>query len=158
MSTQSAYGELNATQAAGFWRRLAAYIVDSVLISVIGGAIGGIIAGIVHSSNAQVFTALVSLIFGLVYFGQLWSRDGQSLGYRLLRIRLVRTNGERVSFGFGMARFLLIYVSIALFLVPAIISAFMIGMGPRKQAIHDAILGTLVVPVEAGIAHNGVGR
>lgn len=158
MSTQSVYGEVNATQAAGFWRRFAAYIVDSILISVIGGVIGGIIAGIVHSSNTQVFTVLVSLMFGLVYFGQFWSRDGQSLGYRLLRIRLVRANGERVSFGFGMVRFLLIYMSIALFLVPAIISACMIAVSGRKQAIHDTILGTLVVPVEAGAGHDGVGH
>ena len=51
-----------------------------------------------------------------------------------------------MSFGLAVARFLLIYVSILLLLIPAIISAFMVGLGSRKQGIHDAILGTMVVP------------
>ncbi len=50
-----------------------------------------------------------------------------------------------MSFGLGLVRYLLIYLSFALCLIPAIISAFMIGLGQRKQAIHDLIAGTLVV-------------
>jgi uncharacterized RDD family membrane protein YckC len=44
-----------------------------------------------------------------------------------------------------MLRYLLIYLSFAICLIPAIISAFMIGLGQRKQGIHDLIVGTLVV-------------
>jgi uncharacterized RDD family membrane protein YckC len=149
MSSTYAYdaapGGVSAIQVAGFWRRFVAYILDSILVSVVGGVIGNLIAAVVHASGTTVVAPLTTLVFGLVYFGILWSRDGQSFGYRLLGIRLIRGSGEPISFGFGMLRFLLIYLSILLLLVPAIISAFMVGLGSRKRALHDVMMNTQVV-------------
>ncbi len=88
---------------------------------------------------------MVGLVLGLLYFGYMWSLNGQTLGYMALGLRLVRADGQPVSFGLGLVRYLLIYLSFAICLVPAIISAFMIGLGQRKQGIHDLIVGTYVV-------------
>ncbi|MDQ6880244.1 MAG: hypothetical protein M3082_21575 [Candidatus Dormibacteraeota bacterium] len=43
-------------------------------------------------------------------------------------------------------RYFLIGLSFALCLIPAIVGAFMVGLGQRKQAIHDLIVDTLVGP------------
>ena len=114
------------------------------------GIIGSIIGAIVHASvgdttGTTARSGLISLIVGLIYFGYLWGRNGQTLGYLALGLRLVRVDGQPVSYGLGAVRYLLIYLSFALCLIPAIISAFMIGLGQRKQAIHDLIVSTLVV-------------
>jgi len=135
---------------AGFWRRLVAYIIDVIVIAVVSGIIESIIAGIIRASTTDVTGisvrgGLITLIVGLLYFGYLWSRNGQSIGYMALGIRLIRTSGAPVSFGLALVRYLLIYLSFGLCAIPAIISAFMIGLGSQKQGIHDAIVGTLVV-------------
>ena len=135
---------------AGFWRRLVAYIIDVIVIAVISGIIESIIGGIIRASTTDVTGisvrgGLITLIVGLLYFGYLWSRNGQSIGYMALGIRLIRTSGAPVSFGLALVRYLLIYLSFGLCAIPAIISAFMIGLGSQKQGIHDAIVGTLVV-------------
>ena len=135
---------------AGFWRRLLAYIIDAIVVGVISGVIESIIAAVMRASTTDVTgistrSGLITLIVGALYFGYLWSRNGQSIGYMALGIRLIRTTSTPVSFGLAVIRYVLIYLSFALCLIPAIISAFMIGLGRQKQGIHDAIVGTLVV-------------
>jgi uncharacterized RDD family membrane protein YckC len=144
------YGAQATTQLAGFWRRFVAYIIDAIIFGIVAGIIELIIAAIVRTSGADtagttVRGGIVSLIVGLLYFGYLWSRNGQTIGYMALGLRLVRADGQPVTFVVGMLRYLLIYLSFAICLIPAIISAFMIGLGQRKQGIHDLIVGTLVV-------------
>ena len=137
-------------QLAGFWRRFVAYIVDAIVGSIVTLVVDAI--PIVHGYGVDAFGAsvresLVGLVVGFVYFSYLWSRNGQTLGYMVVGVRLVRTDGQPVTFLLAMARYLLIYLSFAICLVPAIISAFMIGLDQRKQGIHDLIVGTLVVRV-----------
>lgn len=143
-------GAVTAMHLAGFWRRLLAYIIDVIVVGVISGVIESIIAAVMRASTTDVTgistrSGLITLIVGALYFGYLWSRNGQSIGYMALGIRLTRTTSTPVSFGLAVVRYLLIYLSFALCLIPAIISAFMIGLGRQKQGIHDAIVGTLVV-------------
>ncbi|HKA50242.1 MAG TPA: RDD family protein [Candidatus Dormibacteraeota bacterium] len=143
-------GPVTAMHLAGFWRRLLAYVIDAVVIGVVSGAIVSVITTIIRASTTDYAgvgtrSGLISLIVGLLYFGYLWSRNGQSIGYMALGMRLIRTTGAPVSFGLAAGRYLLIYLSFALCLIPAIISAFMIGLGSQKQAIHDAMVGTLVI-------------
>ena len=146
------YAAQVTTQLGGFWRRLVAYIIDGVIVAVAAGIIETIINAVIRASAGDVAGAgvrggLVTLVVGLIYFGYLWSRNGQTIGYMALGMRLVRADGQPVSFVLAALRYLLIYLSFAICLIPAIISAFMIGLGGRKQAIHDLICGTLVVRV-----------
>jgi len=140
---------VTATNLAGFWRRFVAYIIDVILVGVIAGIVESIIAAIVRASTdvtgVSVREGVVGLIVGILYFGYLWSRNGQTLGYMALGVRLIRSSGEPVSFVFAAVRYVLIYLSFALCLIPAVVSAFMIGLSEQKQGIHDAIMGTYVV-------------
>jgi uncharacterized RDD family membrane protein YckC len=148
---QPPYGtaSLATGQLSGFGRRFVAYILDGLVVGVAGSIIDAIIAAIVRGSfndtGGYARNGIVSLILGVLYFGYFWSRNGQTLGYMALGLRLVRADGAPVSFGLGAIRYVLIYLSFAVCLIPAIVSAFMVGLGSRKQAIHDMIVGTLVV-------------
>lgn len=143
-------GSVAATQLAGFWRRFAAYIIDALIVGVSGSIVQSILAAIIGASGSDMAGTtwrggLISLFLGLVYFGYLWARNGQSLGYMALGLRLVKTDGSPVSFGLGMFRYLVIYLSFLVCAVPALISAFMIGMSEQKQGLHDRVAGTIVV-------------
>ncbi len=144
------YGVQATTALASFWRRFGAYVIDAIILGVIGAVIQAIIGAIAQASTTDttgvsVRGGLVALVLYLIYFGYLWSRNGQSIGDMALGIRVVRTDGSLLSIGVALARALLVYLSFALCLIPAIISAIMIGAGERKQAIHDVMCGTLVV-------------
>lgn len=139
-----------STVLAGFWRRFGAYVIDAIIVGVVGAIIQAILGAIIQASTTDtagvtVRGGLIGLVLELIYFGYLWSRNGQTIGYMALGIRLARTDGGPITLGVAVLRAFLIYLSFAICLVPAIISAFMIGMGQRKQAIHDLIAGTVVV-------------
>ncbi|HXM54442.1 MAG TPA: RDD family protein [Candidatus Dormibacteraeota bacterium] len=138
------------TELSGFWRRFGAYIIDAIIVGVIGAVIQAIVGAIVQPSTTDttgvtIRSGLIGLVVELIYFGYLWSRNGQTIGYMALGIRVVRAEGGPVTLGVAVLRAFLIYLSFAICLVPAIISAFMIGLGQRKQAIHDLLVGTVVV-------------
>ncbi len=137
-----------ATQLAGFWTRFLAYLIDAVILGVASSivlAVIGVIVAASDSTAAVLRGGLIGLILGELYFGYLWSRDGQSIGYKVVGIRVVRVGGGPVSFGLAALRYLAIHLSLIVCWVPAIISAFMIGLGERKQGIHDLMVGTQVV-------------
>ena len=62
-----------------------------------------------------------------------------------LGLRVGRTDGSQIGFGRGVARALALWLSFAIIIIPAIISAFTVGLGSRKQALHDMVVDTQVV-------------
>ncbi|MBO0684391.1 MAG: RDD family protein [Candidatus Dormibacteraeota bacterium] len=134
---------------AGFWRRLLAVIIDGIILGVVVQIINGIIAaasgGMINDGAGYTRGTLFELVLGILYFGYMWSQYGKTLGYMALGIRLVREDGAPVSFVLGAGRWVMIWLSFQLCVIPAIVSAFMIGFGQQKKAIHDYIVGTLVV-------------
>lgn len=135
-------------ELAGFWRRLVALIVDSVLLGVAATLVSAGIDALTHvtsTGGSGGIRGTVEFILGLIYFGWLWSAHGQTLGYMLMGIRLTRSDGGQIGVGRALLRFIAIELSFALCLVPAVVSAFMVGLGERKQAIHDLLMDTVVV-------------
>ncbi len=75
------------TQLAGFWRRFLAYIIDAIIVGVVSGIVEAIIRAAVHASGADttgitVRGSVVGLVLGLLYFGYMWSLNGQTLTWR----------------------------------------------------------------------------
>lgn len=133
---------------AGFWRRLVALIVDSVLLGIVAGIVSALIeaaANVTGTSGTSSIRGSIEFILGLVYFGWMWSARGQTLGYMLMGLRLTRSDGSRIGVGRALIRYILIELSFGLCLIPAIVSAFMVGFGQRKQAIHDLMVDTVVI-------------
>ena len=102
------------TEFAGFGARFVAWLLDSFLMGILAGIFACCAAFIIATADAaesdlitilSVATAFVIFIivmaFQFVYFGYFWSRDGQSLGMKLLNIKVVRQDGEPISFWRG---------------------------------------------------------
>lgn len=136
---------------AGFWKRVAAILIDTVLTMLVGGLIGAMI-GLVIAVSAKgvdiqsaamegVFN-LIGLVIGWVYFASMESSSYQAtLGKMALGIRVCDLDGNRVSFGRASGRHFAKILSAVLLLVGYVMAAFT----AKKQGLHDMIASTLVI-------------
>ena len=150
---------------AGFWKRAAAYIIDSFIAGFVSGIIGGLIGGVLGATlltsgglagnegtlmGIQLLGNLIGMLLGVAYFaGMHASSSMATLGKMAVGIKVVRSNGERISFLRGTGRYLALFVST----LTLGIGFFMAGFTERKRALHDMLCDTLVVDKWAFTAH-----
>jgi uncharacterized RDD family membrane protein YckC len=136
------------TLYAGFWRRVAAVIIDGLLLSVVtvpltlglGG--GDTYAEAARSSAASSISAVVSWL----YYALMESSAKQAtVGKMALGIIVTDLEGRRIGFGKATGRYF-----------AKILSALILGIGflmvaftQRKQGLHDMLAGTLVIRGQA---------
>ena len=90
---------------AGFWRRLVALLLDLLLLGTIGAVMGFVAFDVLAELGA--FGRVVGFLGALAYFGLLNSRigGGQTLGKRLLGIRVVDGGGALLSLPRSLLRY-----------------------------------------------------
>ena len=147
---------------AGFWKRLAASLLDGAILGIVQSLlaiIGGMILGfsfemwVAEESNGffqmvpvigSVFAGLglVSLVATWLYYALFESSELQATpGKLVLGILVTDEAGNRINFGRASARYFGKIIS-ALILM---IGYMMAGFTEKKQALHDIIAATLVV-------------
>ena len=119
-------------------RRVMAAIVD--LLIVAAGAVVILVAGDSLSGDRPGALAAVIIGWALYYFFALESGEGQTLGKRLMKIRVVRADGRPAGMGEIAVRTILRVIDN--YLVGMIV---MIATGERRQRIGDLAAGTIVV-------------
>lgn len=137
---------------AGFWKRVAAYIIDCFAIGIplaIVLAIIGAIFGINNSfgrglaSGNPGLTLLSYLLTGLVFA---WFHSNASMmatpGKLAIGIKVTRSDGETISFLRGFARY---WAYLILGIITLCIGLVIAGFTERKQALHDMVCDTIVV-------------
>lgn len=153
---------------AGFWLRVAAYLIDSlvmsagglliaipVIIGIVGFAVGleGVdnpedilesgrwmyVGGII---GLILLASLLGLVMGWLYYALMESsKYGGTLGKIAVGIKVVDMNGNKVTFGKATGRyFSRIVTNMTLF-----VGYIMAGFTEKKQALHDIIAGCLVI-------------
>jgi uncharacterized RDD family membrane protein YckC len=148
---------------AGFWKRVAANIIDSFVVGIVGGIIGAIIGGVIGAIFGlngglggggflaiQLVTNLVSIAITAGYYAWFHSSANQAtLGKMAIGIKVVRTDGEAISLARGIGRYFAFLLSSLILGIGLIMAAFT----ERKQGLHDMICDTLVVDKWAFTAH-----
>jgi len=132
---------------AGFGIRTLAYLVDALLLSLVGGAFPYLV--ISSSSTAgpgqQAATSGGgSILVSLIYFVLFWSTigGGRTLGMRLFGLRVVMEQDlAPPGVMSALLRWIGLWVSFGLCFIGVIWVAF----DPRHQGWHDKIAKTLVV-------------
>lgn len=129
---------------AGFWIRLAAYLLDALVVDLVIFLVAlavALVAGPRQAPSPGVVEA-VALLVGIAYFVVLWSTRGATVGMQSLGLRLVDAEtGQRPTVGQALLR-----------LVGYWVSGFVLGLGflwiafdRRKQGWHDKIASTYVL-------------
>jgi uncharacterized RDD family membrane protein YckC len=151
---------------AGFWRRLAAYLIDSVLLATIQAtlalgvlllapqAFDSIDLSNAHSSTRALAWDIVALAENLAnvwlvsaaltwaYFSILESSPARAtIGKAALGLFVGDLHGDPISFWRATMRYWLKAFSSLLLMSGWLMAAFT----PRKQALHDLLAGTLVL-------------
>ena len=147
---------------AGFWKRVAAYILDSILLYVVFRVIGtffGMSAAqeamkqemlggtpfmqaYEHFYSGMWLYVLLTTVLTWLYFAFCESSAWQAtVGKLALGIRVTDMQGARISFPRALGRYLAKYLSAIILCIGFIMVAFT----RRKQGLHDLIAGTLVL-------------
>ncbi len=130
---------------AGFWMRLVAVLIDSIIISVVFLPAWFLLGGYGMSPSLLSVFQMVLVLAGWLYEAILVSSAMQgTLGKRVLNIIVTDLDGRPVSFARATGR----YFAKLLSLLPCLIGFIMAGFTERKQALHDLIAGTLVLRQE----------
>ena len=143
---------------AGFWIRVGACIIDSIILLFIAWVIihfslaplglgsqvtifpNGFIMG--YKDMAAVIIWLVIIwLFGIVYFVGFWLWRGQTPGKMVLGIKVIRTDGLPISLGYAFRRYLGYIVSA----LPLFVGYIWIAFDSHKQGFHDKIADTYVI-------------
>ncbi|HVI60522.1 MAG TPA: RDD family protein [Luteimonas sp.] len=134
---------------AGFWKRVAASLIDSFILALLGGvvgaAIGGLMGAVLGSGSRDAVQLLVqvgSAVLAACYYGWFYASVQQaSPGKMAIGIKVVRGNGGGCGFWRGFGRY---FAMIPSSLILGI-GFLMAGFTARKQALHDLMCDTLVV-------------
>ena len=128
-------------EPAGFWIRLAAYLIDSILLMIVT-----IILLIFAGSPPESWGPSGALegvggLLGLIYFTFAISGWSATIGKHLMGLCVLRSDGSRVGPGRALARYFA-YIPSSIFLL---IGFIMIGLRKDKRGLHDLICDTVVV-------------
>jgi uncharacterized RDD family membrane protein YckC len=116
---------------AGFWERMGAGFLDIVLVGILSAIVGGMPLG---------------LLVALAYFAGMWAWRGTTIGGIVLGLKVVRMDGQVLTFPAALVRGLAAgFSTIVLFL-----GFLWIAWDPDKQGWHDKIAGTIVLHLPRG--------
>jgi uncharacterized RDD family membrane protein YckC len=170
-----------ALEYAGFWIRLAASLVDFLVLiaglyilycvisqsffwifpdiqkfamSLVDIANGAPVSGVTVWLTAVIL--LVFLIGSTIYFVASWAATGQTVGKTAMSIKIIRTDSSPLDLRFAFIRFLGSILSVASLGIGFIIMAF----DSHKQSLHDRIADTYVVklPVKQVVYDSSLAR
>ncbi len=133
---------------AGFWIRVGAYLIDSLVAGILATMAASIFAGIVLSggvtSEAQVFVQnlFVQAVIAWAYFAFQESSAAQAtLGKRACGLVVVSDTGARLTLARATGRHFAKILG-SLFFGFGLI---MVGFTDRKRGMHDMMAGTYVI-------------
>ncbi len=150
------------TTYAGFWIRVVARLVDVLILGIPFGILFGVFAAagslFASTSNASnqsgqgAAAALFGGVFVLFYLFALavtfgywiyfWGSSGETIGMRLLRLRVIDANtGAPIGYARATIRLLMTFVNTWACYIGWIWVAF----DPRKQGWHDKVANSVVV-------------
>jgi len=151
---------------AGFWKRLAALMIDALVVTIayyvivvlavlaFGIGMAGVFSNDAASPGSLVaILAVVYLTYPVVsglYYVSLESSSTQAtLGKMAVGIKVTDDAGRRLGRGRALGR----WASHVLCYLTIYIGYFMAGFTDRKRGLHDMVAGTLVVDRWAYTAH-----
>lgn len=151
---------LTRQDPAGFWIRFLASVVDGIILNMISMAVTviGLFVWSWGADGSISFTDSPDLLFeayasisgliaffmlavNIVYYTLFHAGSGQTPGKMLMRIRVVRTDGRRLSIGAAFLRWVGYLVSMLFFCL----GFLWVGLNRSKRGWHDYLAGSKVI-------------
>lgn len=142
---------LSSMDYAGFWIRVGATIIDSIIIGIVNFIISFSIVFIGlrsaspdDPSGAFMYLAISSLLNMIIYIAYetyLTGKWGATVGKMACGLKVVTAEGEKITYLRSFARYFAKIVSSLILLIGYIIAAF----DDEKRGLHDRICNTRVI-------------
>lgn len=116
---------------ASFWERMGAAFLDMVLVGILAGLVG---------------VPPLGMLVALAYFSGMWAWKGTTIGGIVLGLKVVRLDGQPVTFAVALVRAL----SAAFSVLVLFLGFLWIAWDKDRQGWHDRIAGTVVVRLPRG--------
>ncbi len=131
---------------AGFWIRVGASLLDTVMILLITVPVMLMIYGDAIWENESMFMGpadfLVNYIFPAIVVIVFWLYKSATPGKMILGLTVVdATTGNPLSVGQAIGRYLGYFVS----MFPLMLGIFWVGWDKKKQGWHDKLANTVVI-------------
>ena len=168
---------------AGFWRRVAAFALDGILLGIVGQGLGAAFGE--HFATLGQAGRWVGFVIAAVYVIPAHHLWGQTLGKRIMALRVQRLDGGPVSLSAAGLRYLALAVPWflngvrftashwpwALLIAVGVVLGSVLFVGilgnlylllfnqPSRRLIHDWVAGTVVVranPARSALPADGV--
>lgn len=139
--------EGSIVEYAGFWRRVGAYLIDVILISVAVSILLFIVQLFnlldgLSKKEIENVEYVFQLVIAFIYVTTMESSHLQgTYGKHMLKMKVTDGNGERISFGRASIR----HISKFLSAILVFIGFIMVAFTKKKQGLHDKIAETLVI-------------
>ncbi len=139
-------GHLESIEYAGFWIRVMAVLIDSVIVMIITLPITTAIYGEVPKDGYTYLQGgwdlVINYLFPAVAVIIFWMYKSATPGKLLTKLTIVDAKtGGKPSVGQFIARYLGYFVSI----IPFCAGLIWVAFDKRKQGWHDKMAGTLVI-------------
>jgi uncharacterized RDD family membrane protein YckC len=133
----------------GLATRAIAFLIDILiidLVAVVVTAAGALIVSFFHSRQEvktilELIAAGLAILWAAGYFVAFWSATGQTPGNRVMQIRVVRANGDRVKPSRGVVR----CVGLVLAALPLFAGYALILFDRERRGFQDRLAGTVVI-------------
>lgn len=154
---------------SGFWRRIGALVVDTLILGIVGMVLGLFFESIFVQLGG--YGRLVGFSIALIYFGIMNSSitGGQTIGKKLLKLRVVDSNNSPIHVGKSVLRYFILALPfslngaqfsdeaissflmypLSLIIFGGMLSIFYLYIFNRvtRQSLHDLVVGTYVVNI-----------
>jgi len=137
-----------AVHYGGFWIRVAASIIDSIVVSVVTVPLALLSNVLVIASDDPVIVLGLSMVVNLLQYTiaalyeiLLLGSRGATLGKMACGLRVVMADGSPISYGRATGRHFAKYLSLYTLCIGYVIAAF----DDQKRTLHDHICNTRVV-------------
>ena len=131
---------------AGFWIRVGASIIDTILIMLVIWPLLTLIYGDDYNYSDSlvkgVWDVLISYIFPALVVIVFWMYRSATPGKMLLKIKIIdEKTGEKLSKGQSVGRYVAYYVS----MLPVMLGFIWVAFDKKKQGWHDKLAGTVCI-------------
>jgi uncharacterized RDD family membrane protein YckC len=136
-----------ALPAAGWWQRVAATILDNLIV-LGSAAAGGLLVLLVTGSERDAYGTgwVLAAVGAVLYPPTLLARNhGRTLGKQAVGVRVVRHDATPPGFGLAFVRETLVKGLFGALWLPLVLDCLLPLVDRHNRAFHDVIVGTRVV-------------
>ena len=134
-------------ELAVLWQRMVAFLMDLIIIGAIFWLLSLVAVATIFLKQSQWIAIVLTVGFPFVFIGyflltNLWLK-GQSPGKRVMKLKIMKFNGQPVRWGDVLLRDLFLFPEVII--TSGLLGALLIGATDRNQRLGDILANTVVV-------------